>query len=275
MISLEMLAPWGVPTVCPACGTPLKTTDIDVYCPNENCSAQILLGLSLTIKKLEIKNVSTASLENFGIKDFNDLLDFHPNMNYKSQKKFYEELEAKFFHCPEEKLFLAMPFKGLSEILLGKIVDYYSLDFVKSLQNDGQKYEKMLKKGLPMGIGEAFLAKFCENLDKILEILNKITSDGRYQNVPIVKRNDNKNGKSVCFTGKLETIGRTQAAKLAEKAGFEVKSGVSRGLTYLVTNNVESGSTKAEKAKQFGTQIINEEEFLRMIQTSESDVFNV
>lgn len=275
MLNLDQLAPFGVPTVCPSCGTPLKTTDIDVYCPNENCSAQIILGLSLTIKKLEIKNVSTASLENFGIKNFDDLLAFRPDSKYKSQKKFYDELLAKFFRCPEEKLFLAMPFKGLSEILLGKIIDFYGLDFVKNLQNDPLRYEKMLKKGLPEGIGEAFLGKFCENLQKICQIMDKITHDERYQNMPIVRRGDNKNGKSVCFTGKLETIGRSQASILAEKAGYEVKSGVSRGLTYLVTNNIESGSTKAEKAKEFGTKIINEEEFLKMVKTQEDEVFNV
>ena len=274
MINLEMLAPWGVPTVCPSCGTPLKTTDIDVYCPNENCSAQVLLGLALTIKKLDIKNVSSASLENFGIKNFDDLLSFRPDKSYKSQKKFYEELESKFFNCPEEKLFLAMPFKGLSEILLGKIVDFYGVEFIKSLQKDPLKQEKMLQKGLPEGIGEAFLGKFCENLDKILEILNKITRDERFKNMPIVRRGDNKNGKSVCFTGKLETIGRTQASILAEKAGYTVKSSVSKGLTYLVTNNIESGSTKAEKAKEFGTKIINESEFLKMSKTDEDAVFD-
>jgi len=33
----------------------------------------------------------------------------------------------------------------------------------------------------------------------------------------------------------------------------------------LITNDKESGSSKNEKAKKFGTQIINEEEFIKTL----------
>ena len=52
---------------------------------------------------------------------------------------------------------------------------------------------------------------------------------------------------------------------LAENAGFEVKGGVSKGLTYLVTNTPDSGSSKNKKAKQLGTKVITEEEFMKII----------
>ena len=52
---------------------------------------------------------------------------------------------------------------------------------------------------------------------------------------------------------------------MAEDAGFEVKNGVNKGLTYLVTNTPNSGSSKNRKAQQLGTNIINEAEFMKLI----------
>jgi DNA ligase (NAD+) len=54
-------------------------------------------------------------------------------------------------------------------------------------------------------------------------------------------------------------------------AGYEVKSSVSKGLTYLVTNDINSGSTKAKKALSYGTKIINEEEFLKLVSKKENN----
>jgi DNA ligase (NAD+) len=48
-------------------------------------------------------------------------------------------------------------------------------------------------------------------------------------------------------------------------AGYEVKSSVAKGLTYLVTNDPKSGSSKNTKARQLGIKIITEKEFLALL----------
>ena len=73
---------------------------------------------------------------------------------------------------------------------------------------------------------------------------------------------------SVCFTGALDTMSRAEASKRAAAAGYEVKSSVAKGLTYLVTNDPESGSSKNKKARQLGTKIITEQEFLALLSAS-------
>ena len=72
-------------------------------------------------------------------------------------------------------------------------------------------------------------------------------------------------------------MGRKEASRLAEEAGYEVKSGVSKGLTYLVTNDVHSGSSKNVKAAKLGTKIINEEQFLAMVKrdAAQADVMSI
>ena len=59
---------------------------------------------------------------------------------------------------------------------------------------------------------------------------------------------------------------RADAEKLVKENGGSTKSSVTKDLTYLVTNDTESGSSKNQKAQKFGIPIINEKEFLTLVQ---------
>ena len=52
---------------------------------------------------------------------------------------------------------------------------------------------------------------------------------------------------------------------MVQQKGGTVKSSVTKGLTYLVTNTPDSGSSKNKKAQELGTVIITEEEFLKLL----------
>lgn len=257
------------PEVCPVCGQPVIREGIDLRCKNKECSAQVSDILTQFIRKLKIKNASNASLRNFGINNYEDILKFIPNRNLKMQMKFYEELEAKMFTASKKKLICSTNFPGLSDILLGKIIDYYSLEFIES-NHGNQKIENYMVKGIPNGVGQITLEKFVENIDANFDVVNAIISDSRYHYTEEEKTEVKSNGKSLCFTGALNSMGRSQASKLAMEAGFEVKGGVTKDLTYLVTNDTESGSSKNRKAQEYGIKIINEEEFLKMIKGDDS-----
>ena len=58
---------------------------------------------------------------------------------------------------------------------------------------------------------------------------------------------------------------RAQAEALVKEKGGTVKSSVVKGLSYLVTNTPDSGSSKNKKAQELGTAIITEEVFLNLI----------
>ena len=57
-------------------------------------------------------------------------------------------------------------------------------------------------------------------------------------------------GKSFCFTGTRDLVEEVQAA------GGIIKSGVSKGLHYLVQKDPTSTSGKTMKAESYGTKII-------------------
>ncbi|MDR3177115.1 MAG: NAD-dependent DNA ligase LigA [Desulfovibrio sp.] len=70
-------------------------------------------------------------------------------------------------------------------------------------------------------------------------------------------------GKTILFTGALSALGRSEASHLAEKAGAEVLSRVSARLDYLVVG--DKPGSKLKKAGTLGVVILDEEEFLRMV----------
>ena len=71
-------------------------------------------------------------------------------------------------------------------------------------------------------------------------------------------------GKTFCFTGKLETLKRAEAEEIVRNNGGIPKGSVVKNLSYLVTNSTEP-TAKFLKAQEQGTEIISEEDFLDMV----------
>ena len=84
------------------------------------------------------------------------------------------------------------------------------------------------------------------------------------------KSNDLR-GKTVCFTGELQSnlagqpITRDEAEAIAEKAGLIVASTVTKKLDLLIVADPNTQSGKAKKARQYGVRILAEPAFWRMI----------
>ena len=210
---------------------------------------------------------SNATLDKLGIHSFEDLIKFTPNKKYKTEVKLYDELLTKVFTRSKKDLLAATNFNGLAEINISKIVDFYGFENIEQ-----GKYI-----GYPDGIGEIILSKFKDDVLDNLEIVNMFIKDHRYNCLKITQEViKNTNGMSVCFTGKLNTLSRAEAEKLAINAGFKIKN-VNKKLTYLVTNDITTGSSKNRKAHNLGITILTENDFLNLIskQTIENNLNNL
>ena len=73
-------------------------------------------------------------------------------------------------------------------------------------------------------------------------------------------------GKSIVFTGTLETLGRAEAKARAERFGAKVVSAISKSTDYLVVG-ADAGS-KAAKAQALGVQTLTEQDFLGLTTNS-------
>ncbi|TAL14409.1 NAD-dependent DNA ligase LigA [Patescibacteria group bacterium] len=71
-------------------------------------------------------------------------------------------------------------------------------------------------------------------------------------------------GKAFVITGTLETMSRDEAADRIRAKGGTFQSAVAKDTTYLVAGG-KVGASKLQKAKQYGTQIINENELREIL----------
>jgi DNA polymerase-3 subunit epsilon len=77
-------------------------------------------------------------------------------------------------------------------------------------------------------------------------------------------------GKSVCFTGQLSatiggaSISRDVAETLAKDAGLCIASNVTKKLDLFVVADPNTQSSKARKAREYGTRILSDTVFWRM-----------
>ena len=76
-------------------------------------------------------------------------------------------------------------------------------------------------------------------------------------------------GKSFCFTGALSKP-RKEYEDMVEQHGGSVLAGVTKELNYLIMADPSSGSSKAEKARKYGTECIDEAAFLAIIASAAS-----
>ena len=70
-------------------------------------------------------------------------------------------------------------------------------------------------------------------------------------------------GKTLVFTGELQTLKRTEAEQLAKQYGGYASGSVSKKTSFVVAG--ENAGTKLKKARELNIPVLTEEEFLKMI----------
>ena len=112
--------------------------------------------------------------------------------------------------------------------------------------------------GLGVKAVESFINYFDDerNKSEAIKIIN-------FLNVKKMEVRKNSKNKTILFTGTLDTLSRDRAKELAKKNGFKISSSVSKNLDYLIFG--EKSGSKLKKAKEIGIKILNEQDFLDLI----------
>ncbi len=73
-------------------------------------------------------------------------------------------------------------------------------------------------------------------------------------------------GKTIVFTGTLETMTRSEAKAKAESLGAIVAGDVSSKTDYVIAG--PGAGSKAQRAKELGIPLLSEAEWLEMVKTA-------
>lgn len=263
-----------LPPRCPSCDTKNRITKNHsrLYCPNRRCPAIIVHRIKKWINVLDVKHFGPELISAFVretsptyIYEIYDLTEKQmanwelsgKKVGLPTAKKVLKNLREASTELPLNKFLGALDIRTIDakvfKFLTNAGYDLVSLceateDELTQVKNIGSVRAKLIVDGL---------ADLKEEIDGMLDQRVSLEEiDGGAEVVPIKG--------SVCFTGALK-IKRDQATSLVVKAGYEVKTGVSKGLTYLVTPDPLSGSAKNKKAISLGTKVIDEAEFMKLV----------
>lgn len=136
-------------------------------------------------------------------------------------------------------------------------------NYYKRFDNLGSASYGDLKQveGIGEIVAESILAWFSDEDNQ--ELLKKFRMLGVWPQE--VKRIGGKlSGQKFAVTGTLESMGRDQAAEKIRLLGGTFQSSLGKDTNYLVTGT-NVGGGKITKAKKFGTKILNEQDFVKLI----------
>ena len=263
------------PKVCETCGAALVDDGSRLYCPNKECSKRVLHQLLKFVQTVDIRDLGetlvTELFKNGRLKVVSDIYTLTVDelvpyfLNEESMEnekrslgaeKVYKSIQAhKNMTLP---VFIAgFDIEGFGETLAEKLVQagFNSLDKLL-LATEDQIADVY-------GFAEVMAHTIVQGLSENAAEMRRLVQDGMI--VIESKAGGKLEGKSFCFTGELVTMKRQDAEQLVKQNGGICKSSVTKDLTYLVTNDTTSGSSKNVKAASLGIPVITEEQFLKLL----------
>jgi DNA ligase (NAD+) len=258
-----------IPEICTCCGEKLVNEGSILYCPNKNCDETRLHRIEKWIEKNEIMNLSYTTIKKLWdagiIKSIRDLYSLnvdkvkHLDGFGKGFERVVKEINKKRT-VPLARFVAAFDLGGYGERLIKPLFDALQ---VQTLGDVFTLTRADIDK-VPGWTG----IRAVEFPNLIQEVKDEMKSLSSVVKVEVAAKmaDSGLSGKSFCFTGALETMKRKDAEKFVIGKGGTVVSGVSKTLSYLVTNDTSSGSSKNKKAGDLGIKIITEKEFLEMVQ---------
>ena len=265
-----------IPTTCPECGWSVERqgSEAAIRCTNPHCPALGREGLIHFVSRdaMNIEgcgpSVINALIDADLVHDAADLYSLQradilqlERMGEKSADKLLAALEASKSN-ELDKLLFALGIRHVGAKVARTLATEYGS--MERLQQAGADELAQIR-DIGAKIAESVVTWL--NVPANIDLLNRLLAAGLNMSfVAPASREDNSFfGKTLVFTGTLPTLGRAEAKTMAQDVGAKVSGSVSKKTDYVIAG-AEAGS-KLEKAQQLGVAVIDETEFLRLVQS--------
>lgn len=250
------------PETCRVCETTVERDGEYLLCPNEDCPARRRGRLKTWVKQLGLlewgeRTIETlfekeltkepADLYRLSIEDITSLDGY----GEVTARKLLDPLAAKK-KIPLPTFIAALGIRSVSRET-GKLLVQAGFDtFEKIAETDVETLAAI------EGLGEIKARKILDGVRGRLDEIRELKKVGVEPVLP--DEGGPLHGLSFCFSGS-HARPRKELVRIVEDNGGAVRSGVTKGLSYLVLADPTSTSSKAQKARNLGTEIIDEAGF--------------
>ena len=263
------------PSKCPVCGSPLfkPEEEVSYYCINNECPAQVkgriihfahrgamdITGLGEALVDLFVdSNFLHSYADIYNLKERRDELIKIDRLGEKSIDNLLASIE-KSKEKPFDKVLFALGIKYVGAGVAQKITDRFNT--IDSLIKAGREEIESVREIGP-SISES-LVNFFRN-EKNIELLNFLKKAGLNLEKEVTSNQEKKfSGKTFVLTGTLTGLTRQEAEEKIVLMGGKASSSVSKKTDYVIAG--EAAGSKLEKALQLGVKVLNENEFIELL----------
>lgn len=265
--------PFQIPTQCPGCGEKVTKDPNGVYirCTNPDCTEKFKQRLQYFVGRgqMDIENMGPALIEQLVdqklVTNFADLYNLRfdqllqlERMADKSAAKVLESIE-KSKTKPLWRFIAALGIRNVgghsAEILAD---EFGSLD--KLLAADAETLEAIDQIGPIMA---ASIREYFLNIDN-RSVIEQMLKAGVNPTPPSAKKSKVLSGKTIVVTGTLEKFTRQSIQQAIKDNGGKTSSSISKKTDLLVAG--KNAGSKLEKANKLNVEVIDENQFMKMIE---------
>lgn len=271
-----------MPKKCPECGTSLRAIsegDVDIRCPNsQSCPAQLRERLyyigSRAALDIDILGYEAAQalLDSKLIKDEGDLFSLDDKKLARSE--FFVKKDGSL-GANAEKLLTALEeakARPLWRVLVALSIRHVGPTAAQALAREFKSVNSITKASTEElssidGVGEVIAMSikewFSESWHK--EIIEKWRKAGVSLELQVTgDKPKTLAGMTLVVTGSLENFTRDGVSEAITERGGKAASSVSKKTDYVVVG--DSPGSKAKKAEELGVRVINEAEFMLLLE---------
>lgn len=261
-----------VPKTCPICSSVAVKDENGVYirCVNRECPGQLRERLRYFAGRgqMDIEHLGPALIdqliENGLVENFADLYKLSKDQ-LAGLERMAEKSAANVINAIEEsktrplwRLVAALGIRHIGGQSAQILAEHFgSLNAIMTASEEELAEIDQIGPTMAKSIFEYF------NDPENRSVIEKLLDGGVKPELPKIQHSDKLTGKTIVVTGTLENFSRQQVEQAIRQAGGKPSSSVSKKTNYVLTG--ENPGSKLDKARELGVEVIDEKQFLELI----------